>query len=251
MNYTPIGFKSDYSLLKSLLKVKDIIDYAKNQNSKYVGILDENMYGIMDFYDKCQKNGLKCIFGQIIKIGETRFYLYIKNYIGYQNLITINSLINDKKLTIDQLFKYNEGLIVVLPYENYNLYNRFKQIFEVYLGYKNESELKNALLISKKVLFINEIEAFKKSDKSLLSILYKIGASEFKDDVFYVLEASEFDRETIDQFQDLISLEFNFNNRYIPLFTKSKEESKKYDEIKKAIEENNCLLLQSMAWKRD
>ena len=182
MNYTPISFKSDYSLLKSLLKIKDIIDYAKTQESKYVGILDDNMYGIMDFYDKCSKNNLNCIFGQIIKIGETKFYLYIKNYTGYLNLVVINGLINDKKLTIDQLYKYNEGLIVVLPYENYNLYNRFKTVFEVYLGYKNDAELKNALLISKRVLFINEILAFKKSDEPLLSILYKVGSNTFKEE---------------------------------------------------------------------
>ena len=138
MNYTSISFKTDYSLLKSLLKVKDIIDYAKNQGTDYVGVLDDNMFGIMDFYDKCNKAGLKCIFGQIIRIGETKFYLYIKNYEGYLNLVAINNLINEKKLTIDQLFKYNAGLIVVLPYENYNLYNRLKTAFEVYLGYKNE-----------------------------------------------------------------------------------------------------------------
>ena len=228
MNYTSISFKTDYSLLKSLLKVKDIIDYAKNQGTDYVGVLDDNMFGIMDFYDKCNKAGLKCIFGQIIRIGETKFYLYIKNYEGYLNLVAINNLINEKKLTIDQLFKYNAGLIVVLPYENYNLYNRLKTAFEVYLGYNCESELKNALLISKKVLFINEILAFKKSDKGLLSILYKIGASEFKEENYYVLEASEFDKGTILEFQNSISLSFDFNKRFIPLFTKSAEESKKY-----------------------
>ena len=49
--YSPISFKSDYSLLKSLLKVKDIINYAKDNKASYVGILDDNLYGIMDFYD--------------------------------------------------------------------------------------------------------------------------------------------------------------------------------------------------------
>ena len=58
MNYMPICFKSDYSLLKSLLKIKDIIEYAKNQEFSYVGLLDDNMFGLMDFYDKCQKNNL-------------------------------------------------------------------------------------------------------------------------------------------------------------------------------------------------
>ena len=228
MNYVPIGFKTDYSLLKSLLKVKDIVDYAKNLGASYLGVLDDNMFGIMDFYDKCIKNDLKCVFGQVIKIGETKFYLYIKDYNGYLNLITINDLIDDKKFTLDQLFKYNDGLIVVLPYENYNLYNRLKTTFDVYLGYKNETELKNALLINKKVLFINEIKAFKKSELNLLSILYKIGSIEFKDNDYYILEASDFDRKTVEDFVENISLKFDFNKRYIPLFTKDASESKKY-----------------------
>ncbi len=228
MNYTPIGFKTDYSLLKSLLKVKDIIEYAKTQGSTYAGVLDDNMYGIMDLYDKCRQNGLKCIFGQVIKIGETKFYIYIKNYSGYLNLITINDLIDSKKFSLDQLFKYNDGLVIVLPYENYNLFNRLKTTFEIYLGYKNESELKNALLISKNVLFINEIRALNKSDKSLLSILYKIGGTEFKEEDYYILNATDFDKNTIKEFLDTITLEFDFTKRYIPVFTKSKEESRNY-----------------------
>ena len=81
--YSPISFKSDYSLLKSLLKVKEIINYAKDNKASYVGILDDNLYGIMDFYDKCEQNNLKCIFGMIVKIGEYKLYLYIKDYSGY------------------------------------------------------------------------------------------------------------------------------------------------------------------------
>ena len=84
-------------------------------------------------------------------------YLYIKDYSGYKNLIKINELKNDNKLTLNDVLKYNNGLLLVLPYENYNLYNRLKGVYEIYLGYKNNDELKNAYLISKKVVFINEI----------------------------------------------------------------------------------------------
>ena len=41
--YSPISFKSDYSLLKSILKVKDIINYANDNKISYVGILDDNL----------------------------------------------------------------------------------------------------------------------------------------------------------------------------------------------------------------
>lgn len=181
MKYVPISFKSDYSLMKSMLKIKDIISYALESDVKYVGILDDNPYGIMDFYDLCNSKGLKCIFGMVVKIGDCKIYLYVKNYNGYKNLIKVNDLVQDNKIKINDIFKLNEGLICVLPFEHYNLFNRFKTVFEVYLGYKNEIELQNASLITKQVLFINEIQCFKKSDRKLLEILYKIASVEYSE----------------------------------------------------------------------
>lgn len=225
MYSVPISFKSDYSLLKSLLKIEDIIAYAKELNVDFVGILDDNPYGIIDFYDKCEKNNLRCIFGMILKIGEYKIYLYIKNYIGYLNLIKINELKNNNTLSLNEMFKYNEGLIAVLPYECYNLYNRIKGVFEVYLGYKNDQELQNALLINKKVLFINEILCLKKEDENYLKVLYKIDDEEYISENNYILPMSEFDTKTIYEFKEGINLKFDFNKRYIPVYCKTKEES--------------------------
>ena len=33
--FTPLGIKTDYSLLKSLIKVEDLVLYAKNNNYDY------------------------------------------------------------------------------------------------------------------------------------------------------------------------------------------------------------------------
>lgn len=227
MNYIPISFKTDYSLLRSLLKVKDIIDFAKNNGGSYVGILDDNPYSIMDFYDKCMKANLKPIIGVIVKIGDNKIYLYIKDYVGYQNMLKINDSINENKLTFNDLFKYNEGLIAVLPYENYNLYNRIKTCFKVYLGYKSKAELEKASQISKDVLFINEILCIEKSDEFFLKVLYKIGDINYEKDDNYVISASEFDKETVLEFIKELNLEFDFSKKYIPKYTSSLEESTK------------------------
>ena len=227
MNYTPISFKTDYSLLKSMIKINDIIEYAVKNKSKHVGVLDDNPYGIMDFYDKCEKKNLKCIFGMILKINDTKIYIYITNYNGYLNLIKINDLKNDNKFTLDDLFKYNEGLIIVLPYGNYNLFNRFKTVFNTYLGYKNKSELESALMFSKNVLFINEILCFNREDVNVLKILYKINSEEYDGTYNYILDASDYDKSTILEFTKEFDLKFDYTNRYIPVFTKSIDESKK------------------------
>ena len=228
MSYVPISFKSDYSLLKSLLKIKDIIDFAVKNNATYVGLLDDNPYGFLDFYDKCEKNNLKCVLGMILKIGEATLYLYIKNYDGYLNIIKINNLKNDNNLTFNDLIKYNDGLILVLPYNSYNLLNRFKTSFNVYLSYKNDMEKERALSFTKNIVFINEVLSFYKEDTAVLKMLYRIGDSEYKESDNYLIPASEQDIASIQSFQDEIDLKLEFKKRYIPNYLKDGENSASY-----------------------
>ena len=53
--YIPLFNKSNYTLLSSLLKIKDIIDYAKKQNISAISIADTNMYGTMEFKNHVKK----------------------------------------------------------------------------------------------------------------------------------------------------------------------------------------------------
>lgn len=225
MKYAPLGFKSDYSLLKSILKVEDIVDYAKNVEAHYVGILDDNPYGIMDFFDKCEKASRKGVFGMVVKIGDKKIFLYVQNYEGYLNIIKINDLVTENSLTIENLIRYNAGLICVLPYEQYNLFNRLKPAYEVYLAYRNEKELENAIQISKNVVFLSEIRYLKKEDETLLKVVYKIAGCNDSTDGAHVSQASEFDIQTLDRFQEKCNLEFDFGQRHIPHFCKTEEDS--------------------------
>ena len=227
MKYSPISFKTDYSLLTSLIKVDDIINYAINNGSNYIGILDDNPYGIMEFYTKCLRNKIKPIIGIKINVGGGDIYLYIENFEGYQNIINIHNLIINNKLTINDVIKYNSGLKCVLPYESYNLYGRFKTSFKCSLGYKSKEELKNASLISKDVLFINEILMFSDKDINILKVLYKIDDKSYEGSNNYILDIDEEDNKTIIDFISDINLNIPFNNRFIPSFTNSYEESKK------------------------
>lgn len=227
MSYVPISFKSDYSLLKSTLKVADIVEYAKSKNSSYVGLLDDNPYSIMDFMNACEKNGIKGIFGLVVKIGDNKIFLYIKDYEGYLNIIKLNELMIEGKLTIDGIAKYNSGLLCVLPYENYNLFNRFKVIMETYLGYKSQAELDNAIQISKNVVFLNEVMYLKKEDEAILKILYGIASKPYELSGNYVLDATDFDVQTVEAFQSLCNLEFNYKERYIPKFCKTEKDASK------------------------
>ena len=50
----PLYNKSNYTLLSSLLKIDDLISYAKKYNISSMAITDSNMYGVMEFIKKCE-----------------------------------------------------------------------------------------------------------------------------------------------------------------------------------------------------
>ena len=56
--YNLLYVKSNYSLLSSLLTIDDIIDYSINNNIPNAVIVDDNMYGVMEFIKKCNFRSL-------------------------------------------------------------------------------------------------------------------------------------------------------------------------------------------------
>ena len=83
----PLRVITDYSLLHSLIKVPDLINFLVEKDIKVCGICDENLSGSIYFYDLCINNGIKPLIGLSIKIGEFEVLIYAKNYDGYKNLI--------------------------------------------------------------------------------------------------------------------------------------------------------------------
>ena len=63
MKYGSLNLKSDYSLLKSLIKINDLIKYAKTNNINVLSLCDDNLCGSLEFYNACKLNNIKCIIG--------------------------------------------------------------------------------------------------------------------------------------------------------------------------------------------
>ena len=56
--YTPLYIKTENTLLSSLIKIDDLIKYAKENNYKSLTITDNKMYGAYEFYKKCKENNI-------------------------------------------------------------------------------------------------------------------------------------------------------------------------------------------------
>lgn len=187
MNYIPINIKTNYDLLNSIIKIDDLIKFALKNNIECLGITDPHMFSCMEFYQACKKNNIKPIIGTVINYNDLLITLYAKNFDGYQNLCRLVSINNSLTLTKEDLISNKENIILVLSYDNYNLYEELSLVFDnLYLSYKNSNELTNALLITKNIVYSNELRMFEKNDEIYLKYAYMIkDGKTIKDDVSY------------------------------------------------------------------
>ncbi len=230
--YTPLGIKTDYSLLKSLIKVKDLVSYAKNNGYTCLGILDNNLNSSYTFYNNCVDNGIKPIIGLDTEVDNYNIYLYPMTRKGLINLNKYTKEKCERVLSISDLINYKEDVIAVLPYSSIKLYDVLSKIFDiVYLSYKNDEEKRDELVISKNVVYINEINSLSVDACKYVNYLYmmdkglKLGDMElvnYKDNVLVNMN------EDTSSFTDLINIEFEKDKRYIPHFGDENLDSKEY-----------------------
>ena len=203
--YIPLFNKSNYSLLSSLLKIDDIISYAKENNISEIAIADTNMYGTMEFINKCQKENIKPIIGLHILLDSFSIVLYAKDYEGYKSLIKLSSIQNERTVIKEELSTYNKNVIAVLPFESKENYKELKNIYsDLYLGYTNKKEQAEVLLQTKDIIFFRENLYLTKNDEEILPYLYRIrDGKTISDDISYNTENHELN------IKDVISLSEN------------------------------------------
>ena len=127
------------------------------------------------------KNNIKPIIGLDVIINDYHIYLYAKNYKGYQNLLKMNTLIQNN-ITLDDLNKYNSDLLCIIPYQSLDIYNDLKKIYnDLFIGYKTELEKKDAMIKSNHVVYVNDTRALEKSDLEYLSYLKLIDENEIEE----------------------------------------------------------------------
>ena len=132
MSFVHLHLHTEYSLLDGACRIDRLASVCKEKNMNAVAITDHGvMYGVIDFYRACKKEGIKPIIGcEVYVAPRSRFdstfdldkeyyhlILLCENNEGYQNLIKLVSLGFTegfyKKPRVDRelLEKYHEGLI--------------------------------------------------------------------------------------------------------------------------------------------
>ena len=167
-----LNIKTNNYLLHSMIKIKDLIECAKEHNISALTITDNNMYGALEFYNECIKNNIKPIIGLEISMPE-KIVLYAKNYDGYKNLMKLTTIKSEKQLEEKDLLKYSDNLICIIPYESRVHYSTLNKIYEdLFVSYKSDEEKSKINLKNK--LYMKEILCIKKEDEKYLKYLEAI-----------------------------------------------------------------------------
>lgn len=216
--YIPLKVTTDYTLLKSLIKVPNLISFLSEKNIDVCGICDENLYGVLEFYYACKKNNIKPIVGLDVKIDDLNVYLYAMNFDGYKNLLKIHTLKEKNELILDKLTFYNDNILCILPFKSKELFDKLKFFNNLYISYNNSMERLNALTITGNVLYLNDVKVLKKDDVLYLAYLDKLrkeDALNYDQNYYFV---PEIDLGKIDEVVSLLNLELKFNKKYIPKY---------------------------------
>lgn len=222
----PLKITTEYSLLKSLIKLPDLISFLNENNIKECAICDENLNGFMDFYLKCKENNIKPIIGLDTVYESMHIYVYAKNYLGYQELLKIDYLKDNMNLS----YLENSNLLVIIPFKSIDIYEKLKYKDNVYIGFCNDIEKNNALLISDKIVYVDNVRCLFKKDISYLKYLKMLNDNFVYNDNAYYKTSSFEDIQTTYEFSKQINLEIPFDKKYIPKFNNS---DNNYEYLKK------------------
>ena len=133
MSFVHLHTHTEYSLLDGSNKIKDYVSRVKELGMDSAAITDHGvMYGVVDFYKECRKQGIRPILGCEVYVapgsrfdrenvsGEERYYhliLLAENNTGYSNLMRIVSkgftegFYYRPRVDREVLREYHEGLI--------------------------------------------------------------------------------------------------------------------------------------------
>ena len=134
MSFVHLHVHTEYSLLDGASRIGDIVARAKELGMDSLAITDHGvMFGVIDFYRECEKQGIKPIIGcEVYTAARTRFdkdvdkdkhmghlVLLAETNQGYKNLMKIvsegfrNGFYYKPRIDKEVLTRYSEGIIAL------------------------------------------------------------------------------------------------------------------------------------------
>ena len=224
----PIFVQTNYTLLTSLIKIDDLIEVAKTYSLSSLAICDNQMFGTMEFYNKCRENGIKPIIGLEVRLENSFVLLYAKNYNGYQTLIKLSTIQSERQVLLEDILK-TDDLVMVVPFENIEAFKNLRRVIgedNIYLAYRNSDEKDRASKYTSNILFVNQVLYINRDDKKYLKYLWMIRDSKQIGEITYNEEDNQMHLEFIDKETNvstnkiisMCNLEFPKKENLLPIY---------------------------------
>ncbi len=131
-DFVHLHVHTEYSLLDGACRISELVSHVKKLGQSAIAITDHgNMYGAIEFYNACLKEGVKPIIGcevyvaprsrfdKINKLDTSPYHLVLlcKNMQGYKNLIKlvsagyIEGFYSRPRIDLELLKEHSEGLV--------------------------------------------------------------------------------------------------------------------------------------------
>ncbi|MGP4071266.1 DNA polymerase III subunit alpha [Piscibacillus sp. B03] len=128
MSFVHLQVKSSYSFLQSTIKIQDYVRYIKSLGLNTCVITDHQvLHGAYEFYQLCHRENIKPVVGMSVDVyikhdqRPITFYLYAKDFEGYQSLVQLSNIKNLKKerVTIAHILECTGIIPVISFYDTY------------------------------------------------------------------------------------------------------------------------------------
>lgn len=128
MSFVHLQVKSSYSFLQSTINIKEYVRYIKSLGLSTCAITDHQvLHGAYEFYQICKQEEVKPVIGMSVDVylnQEQRpltFYLYAKDFKGYQSLVNLSNLIQLEKerVTLKHILQSEQVIPVVSFYDTF------------------------------------------------------------------------------------------------------------------------------------
>jgi DNA polymerase-3 subunit alpha len=128
VDFTPLQVNSSFSLLKSPIRIQELVTTAKSRGYSALALTDKNvLYGAVDFYNVAKKAGIKPLIGLQLTItldnvdGTNLELVFLaKDRAGYRNLMELSTLqqtseVKKLPLTLNQIKSMLSSLYIIIP----------------------------------------------------------------------------------------------------------------------------------------
>ncbi len=231
--FVPLKVMTDYSMMKSMITIPKLLEVLQKNHISVCGICDKNLFGVMEFYDTMTAYQIKPIIGLEVTLGKTPIYLYARDHAGYESLLQIQTIIEQREFSMLDLESMQSHLNVVLPFLYMDEFSKLNLVCQhLFLGCSSEYEKNNAMIVSSNTVYVPNLFSLTRQDTKYIRVLKSIDEGTSlsmipeenleKNAMEYYLGENLFDENT-KKFCDSCNVTIDKTRNFIPKFDKEKD----------------------------